>query len=210
MTERESLADCNSPPLDCCADQSKTGTHKRAYVQVDYEKRRQLLEVLNTEETTIKSAAAKLNINYSTAKNIVKLYRKDKRIHKLPKKAPLTLHKITTVPSTEQAWYEAALRPFYHAEEAENLLAKVKAKRSQGDFQGVNPVVTSLPVRTEEPKVLANASERPGYSCSTTPCPESKQGSNVNIGSTDARASEVPQQAPRFNFMIYSPIVMGT
>jgi hypothetical protein len=60
--------------------------NKRNYIQVDTDKRKELLEVIQEEKMTIKAAAEKLKINYSTAKNFVKLYRKYGRIQKLPKK----------------------------------------------------------------------------------------------------------------------------
>lgn len=67
---------------------------KRAYIQVDYEKRLELLEQIQKDHSTIKAASEKLKINYSTAKNIIKLYRKESRIHKLPKRGGLGIRHI--------------------------------------------------------------------------------------------------------------------
>ena len=102
--------------------------HKRRYIQVGYEQRKELLEVINTEHLTIKSAAEKLNINYPTAKNIVKLYRREQRIEKLPKRPSLTINKITTsAAKSEDAFYRAALSPFYNNAEAERIMDRFKA-----------------------------------------------------------------------------------
>ena len=49
---------------------------KRSYVPVELEKRKELLEVIQREGLTIKEAAQVLNINYSTAKHIVKTYKR--------------------------------------------------------------------------------------------------------------------------------------
>lgn len=100
---------------------------KRKYVQVNYEKRKELIQVIDKEHLTIKSAAEKLNINYPTAKNIVKLYRRDKRIDKLPKRPSLTIKKITSPPQrTEDLLYRAALSPFYNKAEAERIMGKCR------------------------------------------------------------------------------------
>lgn len=50
-------------------DQGKT---KRSYKTVDPAKRRQLIQLVNQEQKTIKEAANRLKINYSTAKHIIK------------------------------------------------------------------------------------------------------------------------------------------
>jgi transposase-like protein len=45
---------------------------KRSYKTVDPAKRRQLIELVNEGQKTIKEAANRLKINYSTAKHIIK------------------------------------------------------------------------------------------------------------------------------------------
>ena len=45
---------------------------KRSYKTVDPIKRRQLIELVNEGQKTIKEAANRLKINYSTAKHIIK------------------------------------------------------------------------------------------------------------------------------------------
>ncbi len=107
-------------------DLSSLPGQKRKYIQVGYELRKELIEVINQEHLTIKSAAERLNINYPTAKNIVKLYRREQRIEKLPKRAGLTIKKITSAPekTEEDALYQAALSPFYNLQEAERIMGR--------------------------------------------------------------------------------------
>lgn len=45
---------------------------KRSYKTVDPAKRKQLIHMVNVEQKTIKEAANRLKINYSTAKHIIK------------------------------------------------------------------------------------------------------------------------------------------
>lgn len=49
---------------------------KRSYIPVEQDKRRQLIGLVEKEEITIKEAALKLKINYSTAKHIIKMYKR--------------------------------------------------------------------------------------------------------------------------------------
>ena len=100
---------------------------KRKYIQVDYEKRKELIQVIHSSHSTIKAAAEKLNINYPTAKNIVKLYKREHRINKLPKRPNLTLKKITSpAPKFEDGLCRDALSPFYNQAEAERILRGLK------------------------------------------------------------------------------------
>ena len=48
---------------------------KRNYKPVDVEKRQQLIQIIESEGITIKEASERLNMNYSTAKYILKTYR---------------------------------------------------------------------------------------------------------------------------------------
>ena len=48
------------------------GQSKRSYKTVDQAKRKQLVSLVNQDQMTIKEAANRLNINYSTAKHIIK------------------------------------------------------------------------------------------------------------------------------------------
>ncbi len=61
-------------------------TQKRRYIAVDEPTRAALLELIDSKQITIKAAAEELSIHYSTAKNIVKLYRRYGRIYRLPKR----------------------------------------------------------------------------------------------------------------------------
>mmetsp|Transcript_23658 Transcript_23658/g.18099 ORF Transcript_23658/g.18099 Transcript_23658/m.18099 type:complete len:87 (-) Transcript_23658:730-990(-) len=53
-----------------------TSKSKRSYVPVELSKREDLVRVIEEERITIKEAALKLGINYSTAKHIMKTYKK--------------------------------------------------------------------------------------------------------------------------------------
>lgn len=50
--------------------------NKRSYVPVELSKREDLVRIIEEEKITIKEAAIKLGINYSTAKHIMKTYKK--------------------------------------------------------------------------------------------------------------------------------------
>lgn len=64
---------------------------KRKYSQIDYDVRQQLLQIIDKGQLSIKTASEQLGINYSTAKNIVRIYRREKRVHKLPKRVSKAL-----------------------------------------------------------------------------------------------------------------------
>jgi predicted transcriptional regulator len=49
---------------------------KRSYIPVENNKRQRLIKAVEEEGLTIKEAAQNLKINYSTAKHIVKVYKK--------------------------------------------------------------------------------------------------------------------------------------
>ena len=57
-------------------EQKETVRGKRGYVQWELWKRQSLVEKVDREGLTIKDAAKELEINYSTAKHIMKVYRK--------------------------------------------------------------------------------------------------------------------------------------
>lgn len=56
------------------------GKLRRGYIKIPKEMRRELLETIERGQLTIKAAALRLGINYSSAKNIVKIFRQQKRI----------------------------------------------------------------------------------------------------------------------------------
>lgn len=56
-------------------DQKSSKSGKRSYVQCDLWKRQTLVEKVDKEGLTIKDAAKELDINYSTAKHIMKVFR---------------------------------------------------------------------------------------------------------------------------------------
>ena len=53
---------------------------KRNYVSLSVERRRELIEAVLEQEIPIKEASQLLDINYSTAKHIIKLYKKTGQI----------------------------------------------------------------------------------------------------------------------------------
>ena len=148
----------NFEPLSCSEEMKdekkrqasqEPASSKRKYVQVNYDKRKELIQVMDKEHLTIKSAAEKLHINYPTAKNIVKLYRREQRIEKLPKRSNLTLNKITSPPiRADAALYQAALSPFYNEDEAAKIMCNHKANVNLSSpmdcDQGLEMVIKSL------------------------------------------------------------------
>jgi len=50
---------------------------KRSYIPVDTDKRSHLIRLVDKECMTIKDAASQLKINYSTAKHIIKTFKKE-------------------------------------------------------------------------------------------------------------------------------------
>ncbi len=67
---------------------------KRRYSQIDCRLRKELLQAIDTGRLSIKDAAEKLGINYSTAKNIVRIFRRESRMHKLPKRVSKALESV--------------------------------------------------------------------------------------------------------------------
>ena len=49
---------------------------KRSYIPVELDKRQELVRVVEEDGLTIKEAALNLKINYSTAKHIIKVYKR--------------------------------------------------------------------------------------------------------------------------------------
>ena len=67
---------------------------KRKYNQVDLNLRQELLTIIRERSLSIKSASEELGINYSTAKNIVRIYRRENRMNKLPKRVSKALEDV--------------------------------------------------------------------------------------------------------------------
>lgn len=128
MTEVKSPAQEN--PRLSNTEERKQSSSKRKYISVNYKTRKELLRIIGEENLTIKTAAERLQINYSNAKNIVKVYKKEHRIEKLPKKPNLTLKEITSPFYSRGAIpVKAALLPFYDAQEAQKFLSWTKDKK---------------------------------------------------------------------------------
>lgn len=72
---------CNGDPM---YRQCKPEKPKKVFIydKVDNYKRSELLRLVKEENCTLKEAAEKLKINYSTAKTIIRVYRKENRIFK--------------------------------------------------------------------------------------------------------------------------------
>ena len=62
---------------------------KREYTQISPELRDALIQIVCCENITIKDAALRLNMKYSAAKSIIKIYRQTGRSKKLNKKRPI-------------------------------------------------------------------------------------------------------------------------
>ena len=93
---------------------------KRSYKTVDQSTRRQLIELVNEGQKTIKEAANRLKINYSTAKHIIKFQNKT-----APAKAPQQQQQLAPT-STEHG---ASELPMKHAAsvDIERLEQRIKA-----------------------------------------------------------------------------------
>ena len=59
---------------------------RNKYDKIDSDKRRQLMNLVKKHNYSIKDASQMLNINYSTAKTILQLYKKVGRIDRLERK----------------------------------------------------------------------------------------------------------------------------
>lgn len=123
---------CTTQSQTITTDETKMSEHnnKRAYIQVDYQKRRELLEQIDKDHSTIKAASEKLNINYSTAKNIIKLFRKEKRIHKLPKRVGIGLRSVTDSSKKRANFphFPKDLLFLYSPDDAAKLLGRFNSK----------------------------------------------------------------------------------
>lgn len=118
------------------SEEERLSTARRKYIPVNYNARKELLKIITDENLTIKAAAARLGINYSNAKTIAKIYRKEKRIAKLPKRPKLTLKEITSpFYSKDSIPLRAILLPFYDAKEAQQFLNRSKDKKKKKDME---------------------------------------------------------------------------
>lgn len=61
---------------------SKKGKEKAKYKKINNSTRRQLLDLVTLQQVQLKEASKILNINYSTAKTILRIYRLEQRIEK--------------------------------------------------------------------------------------------------------------------------------
>lgn len=67
------------PTFDIAEDklqQKEIFRTKRSYIPVELDKRQKLIQAVEEEGLTIKEAAQNLKINYSTAKHIVKVFKR--------------------------------------------------------------------------------------------------------------------------------------
>ena len=71
---------------------------KRGYVQLGVSKRLELVKIVEEENIPIKDAALRLNINYSTAKNIIKTFKRTGQVEtKQMLKRKMILKKIPSL-----------------------------------------------------------------------------------------------------------------
>lgn len=82
--EKHSLLEENELTYQSKAQKTKAISKERpqSYRAVDDKARRQLLELITIRKESIKTAAAKLGINYSTAKSVLNTFRNQGRIDK--------------------------------------------------------------------------------------------------------------------------------
>ena len=66
--------------------QTKPRAKREKYEKIESHKRRQLLYLVNDLKVSIKEASDSLQVNYSTAKTILQLFRKTGRIDRLERK----------------------------------------------------------------------------------------------------------------------------
>jgi len=137
------------------SQKTKQASTKRRYILVDYDLRKELLKMINEESLTIKAAAKRLGINYSNAKNIFKVYKKEHRIAKLPKKPNLILKEVTAPLYVQNHIpFRAALLPFYDPNEAQKFLNwnknKVIDEGTRQDHKVNSDLNTGSRVDTEE------------------------------------------------------------
>lgn len=129
---------------DDFSEEVRLASGKRKYISIDYNMRKELLKIVNNENVTIKTAAERLHINYSNAKNIVKIYKNEHRIEKLPKKPNLTIKEITApFYNQDNIPIRAALLPFYDSVEAQQFLTWTKEKQRRSGTCLKKPIVYS-------------------------------------------------------------------
>jgi len=190
---------CQSPSITGMGKEVQETSSRRKYVQVDYDKRKELLHIIDEENLTIKSAAEKLSINYSNAKNIVKLYKKEHRIEKLPKKPSLTIREITSAPLLrDSAVYKDALLPFYDPVEALQFLGKGKNCSNRGP---------TLNNQANNGKPIVHSDDNPIVTRITGTGRTSNQYSGNSPASNEN--SERTTSIGQFNFLAYTPLVLG-
>lgn len=157
--------------------------NKRKYIPVDYDSRKKLLKIIAEENLTIKAAAERVGINYSSAKNIFKVYKKEHRIEKLPKRPKLTLRQVTSpFYSRDSIPLKAALLPFYDYNEAQQFINWSKDRKGR---EGAK----------EEPKIGSNLS-----SSSRTELPAKSIPKETNINTFNFE-SYLPIISYRFFFV---------
>lgn len=66
-------------------ESEKKTMHKRKYTRIPKEVRKKLLTSIEEGQLTIKAASQKLGINYSSAKNIVQIFREESRVDVIPR-----------------------------------------------------------------------------------------------------------------------------
>ena len=73
MEAQDAQSDIFNP---ASGDGPSSPSQKRSYIPVDYANRKGLVDLVETHGMTIKDAARRLQINYSTAKHIMKVFKK--------------------------------------------------------------------------------------------------------------------------------------
>lgn len=156
---------------------------KREYRKISYEKRHELLSIIEHDQVTIKSAAIRLNINYSTAKNIVKIFRHEKRINTLPKK--------TQRPSVPRLG---------SSEERASQSLEEGKQRDDGRMKRFVARKTHLELSNDEPRTTQGP---PNTSPALVPLKDARRDLRLPDDLTSESA-----KAPHFDFGVYSYLIL--
>eukprot|EP00831_Metopus_contortus_P042687 TRINITY_DN33_c0_g1_i1.p2 TRINITY_DN33_c0_g1~~TRINITY_DN33_c0_g1_i1.p2 ORF type:complete len:226 (+),score=24.40 TRINITY_DN33_c0_g1_i1:273-950(+) len=181
-------------------EEKEESLSKRRYVQVASDKRQELLNLLQNEQVTIKEAAERLNINYSTAKNIVKLYKKEKRITPHVKRTCSLLKETEEKKKEIGVPFSQIFLPFFQKEEAEVLLLRASKKPLDKVefFKNFSESVKNYQIQKDQGTNQIWSQQGP------------VQASNGSGNVTEeSRHGPKCDCFPKFNFLVYSPLILA-
>lgn len=174
--------------------------HKRKYMQVGNEQRKELLNMLQNEHLSIKTAAGRCSINYSNAKNIVKIFQKENRMRKLSRAIP-------------SKW------PYFHMEKRQKPIAT----ESEG-MKIFEDLENGKEVSHSDFKESAESKKSTKEQSEVNPLPENNnvqqsllmqndlaqgQVSRVPLANNEEEDSEDPPSEDVFDFTPYTPAILS-